>query len=161
MVPSFGGGVGKAEGGFVSSETHFFAGEHGPEVVIPLSSSRRARALDLFEKTAAILGGDAISFGADEISDDERFSELSDNFAMPTRNLESNSDDSGTFTTSESGNNSVSLGGVNISFEINGLENSQEIVEAIKENIAEITDRIAAQLSVKIGDVHHNQNLAT
>lgn len=36
-------GKGFAEGGFVSSQTNFFAGEHGAEVIIPLSASKRSR----------------------------------------------------------------------------------------------------------------------
>ena len=163
MIPSIGGGgVGKAEGGFVSSETHFFAGEHGPEVVIPLSTSRRGRALDLFEKTAAILGGEAMNFGADEIQSDMP-SELSDSFAFPARNIEDLPTDTpiGTTSTTGGGSNEISMGGITINFDIAGVENAQEVVEAIKENIAEVADKVAAQLAVKIGDIHHNQNLST
>ena len=47
---------GHAEGGFVTQEQLSFLAEgNQPEVVIPLASSKRARALDLYRKTGAIL----------------------------------------------------------------------------------------------------------
>lgn len=157
MIPSFGGGVGKAEGGFVSAETHFFAGEHGAEVVIPLSSSRRARALDLFEKTARILGGEALSFGGDELPA-ETFPELDDNFGTTNAALSADVPINEASPT-QSQANSISMGGVNVTFEISGAENPQEVLETIRENLADLTDRIAAQLSKTIGAVHANQPL--
>lgn len=45
-----------ATGGFVDEPTHALIGEAGPEVVIPLSSQMRTRALDLYEQTGEILG---------------------------------------------------------------------------------------------------------
>ncbi|MBR4383816.1 MAG: hypothetical protein IKP64_09695, partial [Selenomonadaceae bacterium] len=85
MIPSIGGGgVGKAEGGFVTAETHFYAGEHGAEVVIPLSSSHRNRALDLYKKTGAILGGEPMNFGGDEIKSKPERDKLSN---LPSVNI--------------------------------------------------------------------------
>jgi len=46
----------RAEGGFIRQKQVALIGEDGPEVIIPLSASKRARALDLFGQTAAILG---------------------------------------------------------------------------------------------------------
>ena len=47
---------GHAEGGFVTQEQLSFLAEgNQPEVVIPLSASKRSRALDLYRKTGAIL----------------------------------------------------------------------------------------------------------
>lgn len=45
-----------AIGGFVDEPTYSLVGEAGPEVVIPLSSPMRSRALDLYEETGEILG---------------------------------------------------------------------------------------------------------
>ena len=45
-----------ATGGFVDEPTHALIGEAGPEVVIPLSSNMRARALDLFQQAGETLG---------------------------------------------------------------------------------------------------------
>lgn len=47
---------GHADGGFVRQRELSWLGEEGAEVVIPLSASKRARAMDLFEQTGAILG---------------------------------------------------------------------------------------------------------
>ena len=157
MIPSFGGlgGVGKAEGGFVSSETHFFAGEHGPEVVIPLSVSKRARALDLFEQTAAILGGDASIPMDDSLAGE--LPELEDTSPTGTATL----DGDAPITAVNSSNNSVtiSLGGVNVTFTISDAESPQEVMETIKENLEELADRIGGQLAIKIGDCFGNMAL--
>lgn len=45
-----------AEGGFISTPHLGLVGEAGPEVIIPLSTNRRSRALHLFEKTKSLLG---------------------------------------------------------------------------------------------------------
>ena len=181
MIPSIGGGgggVGKAEGGFVSAETHFYAGEHGAEVVIPLSSSHRNRALDLYKKTGAILGGEPMNFGSDEIkpeperdalgnlmgvdipeynriNGDETISVQRDKRAAQEALLNDNP------VVQEPPADSpkeISMGGVNISFNVTG-ENPQEIMEAIREHLAEVTDSIAGKLSEQIAGVHANQPL--
>ena len=46
----------RAEGGFIRQQQVALIGEDGPEVIIPLSAGKRARAMDLFGQTAAILG---------------------------------------------------------------------------------------------------------
>lgn len=46
-------GKGFAKGGFVSSMTNFFAGEHGPEAILPLQRSQRS--FDLWAETGRIL----------------------------------------------------------------------------------------------------------
>lgn len=46
----------QANGGFSHGPQRILWGEDGPEVIIPLSSKRRQRGLDLFHKTAGILG---------------------------------------------------------------------------------------------------------
>jgi len=52
-----GGAIGgHADGGFVQSRQLSWLAEDGAEVVIPLSASKRGRALDLFEQTGTILG---------------------------------------------------------------------------------------------------------
>lgn len=52
---------GHADGGFVRQRELSWLGEEGAEVVIPLSAGKRARAMDLYEQTGAILGaGNAV-----------------------------------------------------------------------------------------------------
>ncbi len=156
MIPSFGGlgGAGKAEGGFVTSETHFFAGEHGAEVVIPLSTSRRARALDLFEKTAAILGGEA-TIPVGDYSED--LPSLNESFSGGNFSLDSETP----VAPVEKNNNSaqVSLGGINVTFSISGAEKPQEILQTIQDHLEELADKIGGQLSSSIGDCFQNQAL--
>ena len=177
MIPSIGGGVGKAEGGFVAAETHFFAGEHGPEVVIPLSSNQRSRALDLLDKTNRIFGGEPMTFGGDELQSVERdeFGNLT-NFDVPEYNRVTENDSIAVrreklaaqeslladtpVAKNETPNlpNEIQMGGINISFNISG-ENPQDILETIREHLSEVTDQIAGKLSEQIGNVHANQPL--
>lgn len=170
QLPSFGGGgVGKAEGGFVSTETHFYAGEHGPEVVIPLSTSKRARALDLFEKTAAILGGESIGFGNDEIQPEPEREALEDFSTVPevdrpeiqrenSREILS-TDAPIVRENSQSSSNEIQIGGVNVTFNITG-DNPDDILSTIREHLNEVTDQIAGKLGEQIASVHANQPLS-
>ena len=57
-----------ATGGFVDEPTSALIGEAGPEVVIPLSSQMRTRALDLYEQTGEILGINKESIGMASVS---------------------------------------------------------------------------------------------
>ena len=176
-LPSFGGGVGKAEGGFVSAETHFYAGEHGPEVVIPLSSSQRARALDLFEKTGAILGGESMSFGGDEIKDPEvksfenvegvdipEFNQITGDETIDVQRSKRRAQEAllaetqVTTPSTSASPNEIQLGGINITFNVTG-DNPDEILSTIREHLAEVTDQIAGKLSEQIQSVHANQPL--
>lgn len=169
QLPNFGGGVGKAEGGFVSAETHFYAGEHGPEVVIPLSTSKRSRALDLFEKTAAILGGDALSFGGDEIQPEPERDVLEDFSTVPE--FAENPDNQGEMSPenlpsdtpiiqekSRQLSNEIQVGGVNVTFNITG-DNPDDILSTIREHLSEVTDQFAGKLSEQIAAIHANQPL--
>ena len=54
------------------------------------------------------------------------------------------------------GSMSVSVGGITVNFEINGSD-STDIMEAIKGNIQEIGDKVAAQISKSVGNVFQNQ----
>ena len=54
------------------------------------------------------------------------------------------------------GSMSVSVGGITVNFEINGSD-STNVMEAIKENLQEIGDKVAAQISKSVGNVFQNQ----
>lgn len=54
------------------------------------------------------------------------------------------------------GSMSVSVGGITVNFEINGSD-STDIMEAIKGNIQEIGDKVAAQISKEVRNVFQNQ----
>ena len=141
-VPS--GGAGFAEGGFVTSLTHFFAGEHGAEAIIPLDPSKRSRALELLAQTEAIVNGASMAFGDDEIDGMDA--------SMPIT--------SGGGSSGGGGSANISVGGVNVnvSFDVSG-DDSQGIVQNIQSKIQELTDEIAAQLSIKIRDAFNNKPL--
>lgn len=147
-----GGGAGFAEGGFVNSETHFFAGEHGPEVIIPLSSAKRSRALDLFEKTGAILGGESAIPTNDYATED--LPELGGGSVVPA--IEGNAPAMTNNQTSTT--TSVTMGGLNVTFNITG-DKPQEIMETIKENLDELADRIMGAMSGMVDDCFNNQAL--
>ena len=52
-----------ARGGFVNEEQLSWLAEgNKPEVVIPLATSERTRAIDLFKRTAAILGANDVAY---------------------------------------------------------------------------------------------------
>jgi hypothetical protein len=55
-------GLTHAEGGILTHPQLGLVGEAGPEAIIPLSSGKRGRALDLFRKTGSILGEETVSF---------------------------------------------------------------------------------------------------
>ena len=202
MIPSFGGGgTGKAEGGFVSSETHYFAGEHGPEVIIPLSPTKHNRAMKLLQETAAIIGGEAFNFSNDKLESDAisatNFDDLGNNKLDGGAISATNFDELGNRTdidipeynkitaddsldvrrakleaqqslngdvnvkgaNSTNNSNEINMGGVNVSFDISGSENPQEVMQTIKENLNDLTEKMAAQLSEKIGTIFANQPL--
>lgn len=50
-----------AEGGLVDKPTLSVTGEAGPEMIIPLSATRRARALDLYQQTGEMLGVNSVN----------------------------------------------------------------------------------------------------
>ena len=61
-MPDLTGGLGAAgkhaSGGVVSGKQLSWVGEEGPEMIIPLVSGRRPRALELYEKAGEMLGVD-------------------------------------------------------------------------------------------------------
>lgn len=163
-LPSFGGGGGGkyAEGGFVTRPTYGLVGEAGSEVIIPLNPSRRARALDLFEKTGAILGGDAMTFAGDELAQvDSPDTDFADDFNVPNvPSLDApDSESSAQFSNSNSNSAQISIGGINISFDLPSVQNAQDFMENIQGNLNDIAQAIASKLAAQIADIHQNQAL--
>ena len=163
-LPSFGGGGGGkyAEGGFVTRPTYGLVGEAGSEVIIPLNPSRRARALDLFEKTGAILGGDAMTFAGDELAQvDSPDTDFADDFNVPNvPSLDApDSESSAQISNSNSNSAQISIGGINISFDLPSVQNAQDFMENIQGNLNDIAQAIAAKLATQIADIHQNQAL--
>lgn len=149
-------GKGFAEGGFVSSEMHFFAGEHGAEVVIPLSASKRSRALDLFEKTAAILGHGASIPTGDLLSNISNIPELpasfGNNFKLDAQEIVSAPSSTG----SASNKIEINLGGVNgTTFEIRS-SNPREVLDVIRDNFATIANKLTERIAEQVSDAFNN-----
>lgn len=123
--------TGHAEGGFITSPEFALIGEKGAELILPLTD--RERSLELLNQASGILGLD--------------------------EGLAANSFVSQGGT---SGGESLSVGGVtvNATFEINGSDNPQEIMQTIQANLESLTDKVAAKFAVDIQDCFRNQTLA-
>ncbi len=149
-------GKGFAEGGFVSSEMHFFAGEHGAEVIIPLSTSKRSRALDLFEKTAAILGHGASIPTGDLLSNISNIPELPANFGNNFK-LDAQEIVSAPVSTGSAPNKiEINLGGVNgTTFEIRS-GNPREVLDVIRDNFATIANKLTERIAEQVSDAFNN-----
>lgn len=146
-------GKGFAEGGFVSSQTNFFAGEHGAEVIIPLSTSKRSRALDLFEKTAAILGHGASIPTSDLISN---IGQIPTSFGNDFR-LDAQEVVSAPVSTGSAPNKiEINLGGVNgTTFEIRS-GNPREVLDVIRDNFATIANKLTERIAEQVSDAFNN-----
>ena len=115
--------------GFITSPEIALIGERSPEAIIPLDGSRRA--LELFKKTGEVLGVD---------SDGEGYSISS-----------------GGGVASVAPN--VTVGNVNVSIEVSGVENATDFMQAVRENAHEISDVVAAKISEAVASVSRNQPL--
>ena len=116
------------------------AEEGSPEMIIPLSSQRRKRGLDLWEKAGQMMGvpgfarGGRTDGGADE----------------GIRFL-------GTGSGSASGGQTVhvEVGGVKVELHVNA-DGSTNVVEAIKAQLGEITDAVVGAIADELGAMFEN-----
>ena len=138
-----GGIAGYSEGGMVRGGAQLItvAEEGSPEMIIPLSSQRRDRALQLWAKAGEMLGvtrgfarGGRTDGGTDE----------------GIRFMRYGSDEPAGGQTVH-----VEVGGVQVSFQVNA-GGSENIVEAIKEQAGEISELIAGMLADAIGGQFEN-----
>lgn len=53
----------------------------------------------------------------------------------------------------------VNLGGMQVTFNIDGASNPQEIMHTIRENLADVADRVGAWLAKSIDNINQNQPL--
>ena len=161
----------EAFGGFVTSPRHILAGEDGGEVIIPLSSNKRARAIDLFEKTREILGGGIIGgFSGDEIF--SGMDEMPGAIPIPVMNMtgEDGNVSIGQLPISQNARNAkagdfhVEVGGVTFDVNINGggsdgNDITNEVIGAIKENFEKLADDVAGHIAEKANAIFNNQPL--
>ena len=146
----------KANGGFVTQPTQALIGEAGPEVVIPLSSSKRNRAADLMQKAWGVIGDGALPDG-DVFDDSAEASSkgFADSMGIDT-SVEASTPVRGDAGPSEGHPVSVQMGGVNITFSINSAD-ADNVVQAIRENLKDLTDEVAGRLSEVLGSISENQ----
>ena len=100
--------------------------------------------MELLAQTEAIVNGASMAFGDDEIDGMDASTPIT----------------SGGGSSGGGGSANISVGGVNVnvSFDVSG-DDSQGIVQNIQSKIQELTDEIAAQLSIKIRDAFNNKPL--
>lgn len=120
---------GRTDGGVLARNTRWIrVNEESPEMIIPLSSQRRDRALKLWAKTGQLLGAPGFARGGrTDGGNDEGI-----------RFYGSGSD-------SEAGNGKtvyVNLGGVHVELKVEGTDRSS-IIQAIKDQIGEIAESVA------------------
>lgn len=157
-----GGGEKDANGTLAFSPRHAIIGEAGPEAVIPLGTSRRNRAIDLVQKVASYLGMDGASGSSASLNDimnaqddifggtDEDDSSTYAPLAAPVASQEA----SGT-----QGGITVQLGGVNVSFTVSGdaAADPQAVIQAIRDNLENLSDEIGGKIAEKVGAIAGNQ----
>lgn len=165
FITGLGGSGGKekdANGTLAFSPRHAIIGEAGPEAVIPLGASRRNRAIDLVQKVASYLGmdgsegssaslGDIMNaqddvFGGADEDDSSTFAPL----AAPVASQEASGGQGGI---------TVQLGGVNVSFTLSADSgtDSQAIIQAIRDNLENLSDEIGGKIAEKVGAIAGNQ----
>ncbi len=162
-----GGGVQKhAEGGIITQPHMGFVAEDGAEAIIPLSSKRRNRGLNLWEQAGRLLGVKPYaeggitkipmsskkpegSIGVDKNAPLEIHSSSKIN---PSPELNPPS------LISNGINPSVTIQNLTFEINMNGADtpDAQSLVETIKENVRGMTDEIAYQLAVAMQQVYAN-----
>ncbi len=128
-----------AEGGIMTTPHLGLVAEDGAEAIIPLSGKRRERGLALWQEAGKMLGVPQHAEGGIV-------------GALPS--ISSTPNRGGTTITVEIGG--ITLGGINVSADGG---NPEEIIEIIREHIADLTDDIAAELAEKLQAVFSNMPL--
>lgn len=127
--------------GIVGGSTRFIrVNEESPEMIIPLSSQRRDRALELFAKTGNMLGVPGFARGGSTRGNrDEgfRFNSYGGNDAAGGQNVQ------------------VEVGGITIEIHVNGND-KEGIAEAIKEQVGDIADYVVGRIADELAGQFEN-----
>ena len=115
------------------------AEEGSPEMIIPLSNQRRDRALKLWEKAGEIMKVPGFARGGRTDGGDEGIRFLGDQYNGST----------GGQTVQ------VEVGGVKVEIHVNA-DGSTNVVEAIKEQLSEITDAVVGAIADELGAMFEN-----
>ncbi|ENY8332863.1 phage tail tape measure protein, partial [Clostridioides difficile] len=134
-----------AEGGVASKPS--ICGEAGPEMVIPLSNSKRSRALSLYEQAGQMLGTKTsnnvipisqklgTSFNSTNSIQNSNSSIINNVRQFPTKQEEFNNTENRIYQEAQpqniisSGSNAINVGGISIN--IQGSNNKEEMVQEI------------------------------
>ena len=130
-----------ARGGIVGGSTRWIrVNEESPEMIIPLSSQRRKRALTLWSKTGNLLGVPGFARGGITTGDQQDAGIRFQGTASEPANARS-------FV--------VDVGGINIEIKVDGT-NPNNVVQAIKDQIEEIADAVAGIFADEFGSIFEN-----
>lgn len=136
-----GGVPGFSDGGMVRGGAQLIkvAEEGSPEMVIPLSSQRRQRGLDLWEKAGQMLRVPGFFRGGRTDGGDEgiRFMRYGSGEASGGQTIQ------------------VDVGGVKVEIHVNS-DGSANIVEAVKAQLGEITDAVVGAIADELGAMFEN-----
>lgn len=115
------------------------AEEGSPEMVIPLSSQRRQRGLDLWEKAGQMLGVPGFFRGGRTDGRDEgiRFTRYGSGEASGGQTVQ------------------IDVGGVKVELHVNS-DGSTNIAEAVKAQLGEITDAVVGAIADELGAMFEN-----
>ncbi|MHC8516985.1 lysozyme family protein [Sporosarcina sp. ITBMC105] len=109
-----------ANGGYINRPHLGLVGEAGPEMIIPLSSGRRNRAMELYERTGRMLGVKAYANGG-----------VVGKLVEPLIDTTASSSTASVNHSPASGNTSVSFGPVSVAIESGGADSAESIIEAV------------------------------
>lgn len=138
-----------ADGGVASKPS--ICGEAGPEMVIPLSNSKRSRALSLYEQAGQMLGTKAsnnvipisqklgTSFNSTSSIQNSNSSIINNVRQFPTKQEEFNNTENRIYQEAQpqniisSGSNAINVGGISIS--IQNADNKEEMIQEIMSQV--------------------------
>ena len=130
-----------ARGGIVGGSTRWIrVNEESPEMIIPLSSQRRKRALSLWSKTGNLLGVPGFARGGITTGDQQDEGIRFQSTASEPTNMRSVV---------------VEVGGIHIELKVDGT-NPEKVVQAIKEQIEDIADAVAGIFADEFGSIFEN-----
>lgn len=136
-----GGIAGYSGGGMVRGGAKLIkvAEEGNPEMIIPLGSQRRDRALKLWAKTGELLGVDKFARGGRTNGNDE---------GIPLKRYDADDSAGGQYVL-------IEVGGIHVEIHVNA-QGSENIAEAIKAQANEIADTLAGIMADALGSQFEN-----
>ncbi len=138
-----------AEGGIMTSPHIGLVTEDGAEAIIPLSSKRRERGIDLWEQTGNMLGVKPYAEGA--IIGGAEPTTYTSQALVTEQSVSASGTSSGM---------SIPVTIENLTFEINvsggDAPDAQALVDTIRENVRGMTDEIAYQLAIAMKQAFAN-----